>query len=1482
MDDFLELADGTKLKLGMPVKETNVLDQGRQLAEKFSAFMQTGMSNPDEAARDLESERILGIEPGTLTQNPELRQQAFAATKVAQQNPDTWDAFAKDNPKTANWLNQGGNIAVAHDDTQALSGIEKAFRVVSDAYRAGELNTELSKLGFADWQGQLTDDKKERMKRIHNELGSMSNRTPLSPYSLEGATNTAVGMAPMFIAAAKRGLKIGLPAAGVAASMSGPGAIPAAAAAGSAGFAAGTMMDLAEQFAGSSYLALKQLRSADNTPINENAARIGAMFIGIASAGLGGVQLRSALKGIPGAEKILDTFLNTAAKEQLTQPALSQAMYDFGVGLIKTAAEQSAVMAGFKGTELLGEQMAVQLTNQTIVNRDQRPAWEQIGTAAAEFFPAGMIIGLPGRTMGLGRDIMAKQRAENNAKILTDLSAAVQGSKLPERSLTASQEYFRSMVEDGPVKDIYIPAEEFTTYFQSAKLDPAKVADELGISEQFADALMTGADLKIPMDTALAKLVKPGHFDKLISDMKFNEGDFTLKQIMETHKQAVEDLKKLDEEGQPAELSPRRDEIYNRSVQTLVDGGIPEKDAKIHAQLPAAFAHTMEKRYPGRFNADDFMGKWSVQKVIDDAKRQGETSNEKTLHQPLNMYVDPAEKVNVVDVSNKKSLHITSANAKKFIEAWKDIEFINTETGWKASLSKTDADHAFWSSDITGRHNTTRKKSLSALDELIAQAARIETYDNKKTGKNKKETDLIHRFYVPVNNKGKLSTVRIVMVEKDGVSKVKNIEVYDVIKERTDPAATSKEVPKSTTNTAADDMAESVPNTITIRQMLANVKDANGNPYFDANGNPVYHQGSKIPTTARETLEANFPVYAAKPEALDIAERAINSTLAFGQKPIETAANAIPTEPAQGPRKLSETLGLGFMRSLVRDGVATMVGKTVRTPHELGVAAQVLRHPGYETMHIIFVKNGKVVHHEAVSSRLPDQSSLLAEGQSYGQFLMNIHTRIITNQADGYYFVHNHPSGKPEPSREDINLTRYVGNTKDGTGSIQNPVYQGFKGHVVINSGKFAVIDRDGNIRIDTLKTKKGEQLLVPEIPHELLGTNINDPKQTAVLAKSIQMDPNQSVVFYLNTKNEVRGIQVVSDAVFGKGGKTAERYLRYAARAFGSTNAVVVTGNQKTYAASKELIKRASLLDAYHVDLAATARENGTPYVDDGKSWIGLKRPDAAKRVLEEQRSYEPKNTVTAYKLFRTKKSDPGKIYPLFIGKNEPTPIGEWVPAEHIPTKGYAERPGWHAGILPMAPHLRNKDGKIAEDRVWAEVEVPADVDWQPEADQTKTRDIRDKVPTDGHYRFKTNKMQGGAWIIGGAVKVKRILNNEDVAKILGDAGETDAIAAEQVADPSIFGHFQDRIFNQGEKPRGSISFNDTGEALIRLFVRNDKKASFDQSTFAHEGAHLYLETLRGLAEAADAPEELKKRLGRHPRLYRRKRKRIAHDRKP
>ena len=63
---------------------------------------------------------------------------------------------------------------------------------------------------------------------------------------------------------------------------------------------------------------------------------------------------------------------------------------------------------------------------------------------------------------------------------------------------------------------------------------------------------------------------------------------------------------------------------------------------------------------------------------------------------------------------------------------------------------------------------------------------------------------------------------------------------------------------------------------------------------------------------------------------------------------------------------------------------------------------------------------------------------------------------------------------------------------------------------------------------------------------------------------------------------------------------------------------------------------------------------------------------------------------TVKGWKLLRVRRD--GTLGPLFINRRQVLPYGVWLEAEDHPTKGYRHRPGWHATLKPVAPHLSMK----------------------------------------------------------------------------------------------------------------------------------------------------------------------------------------------
>jgi hypothetical protein len=214
------------------------------------------------------------------------------------------------------------------------------------------------------------------------------------------------------------------------------------------------------------------------------------------------------------------------------------------------------------------------------------------------------------------------------------------------------------------------------------------------------------------------------------------------------------------------------------------------------------------------------------------------------------------------------------------------------------------------------------------------------------------------------------------------------------------------------------------------------------------------------------------------------------------------------------------------------------------------------------------------------------------------------------------------------------------------------------------------------------------------------------------------------------------------------------------------------------------------------------TAEELAAAYpsksTDDSKHGTDAQpEADPPKQKFSLRRKEDPKKTVKAYKLFRMDKNQPGKIFPLFVDANTPVEMGVWIDAIEGEMKGdkvkskigpLAYRPGWHAGDVPVATHIGGKSDSTltAPDRrpdnhVWAEVEMAADRDWQTIANERGTNKdgklipvrahITDQLPVDGYYRYKTNSNMTGNWLIGGSMKVTRLLSDFEVMAINGES---------------------------------------------------------------------------------------------------------------
>ncbi len=271
---------------------------------------------------------------------------------------------------------------------------------------------------------------------------------------------------------------------------------------------------------------------------------------------------------------------------------------------------------------------------------------------------------------------------------------------------------------------------------------------------------------------------------------------------------------------------------------------------------------------------------------------------------------------------------------------------------------------------------------------------------------------------------------------------------------------------------------------------------------------------------------------------------------------------------------------------------------------------------------------------------------------------------------------------------------------------------------------------------------------------------------------------------------------------------------------------------------------------------------------------------------------SYKPTNTVKAYKLFRVKNN---KLYPLFVDANRSLPVGKWLEAEagELTNKGkvkssigaLAFRPGWHSGDLPLATHI---GGKVDPDtgsrvkgsmppnvrennQVWAEIEVPADFDWQsvaisraplvksgPNKGKPNAREahITDQLPSKGYYKYKTNSNMTGSWLISGELKINRVLSDAEVRSINDAAGTADLVRDYELP------YFK---ADETQAPATAGSYEDTG-----VYYHGSSSATNIEGDWSTSDANIYGSGFYTTTSKEVAQSYTKKGRGSEPTVYR------------
>lgn len=237
---------------------------------------------------------------------------------------------------------------------------------------------------------------------------------------------------------------------------------------------------------------------------------------------------------------------------------------------------------------------------------------------------------------------------------------------------------------------------------------------------------------------------------------------------------------------------------------------------------------------------------------------------------------------------------------------------------------------------------------------------------------------------------------------------------------------------------------------------------------------------------------------------------------------------AVRGAAAQALRVLRRTgtlLGRALSGGLAENQRATLVGQVAETPEDLATLAQVYRDPRFETFRVIFTEpDGRIVSQVGLTSRLPG-STVAIIGEDHRTYFKKLGMAARASGATGFYMLHNHPSGLATPSAADEEITRlYSRSLGWGLNGLD------FKGHVVIDTNQFSVIDGSGKW---SLKHKDFGAIEPYANGGDYGGVQITSPAAAAEFSKRLQVDGDAVTLIMLTSRLRISGVTSIPAAVF-------------------------------------------------------------------------------------------------------------------------------------------------------------------------------------------------------------------------------------------------------------------------------------------------------------------------------------------------------------
>ena len=229
--------------------------------------------------------------------------------------------------------------------------------------------------------------------------------------------------------------------------------------------------------------------------------------------------------------------------------------------------------------------------------------------------------------------------------------------------------------------------------------------------------------------------------------------------------------------------------------------------------------------------------------------------------------------------------------------------------------------------------------------------------------------------------------------------------------------------------------------------------------------------------------------------------------------------------------------------NLVRTGRVNLIGYALKNDDDIIKLSKIIGNKKFETSRILYTKNGVIVGQDAVTIDIPNVSLVHAEKSDKIAF-EKIKMKMDRVGADGYYMIHNHPSGDSNVSQDDIRACRYYAWNLNG-----------FLGEIVVGKDNFSIITLD-------------KETLEPRVEYKGSFEDdrplLNDWISVIDYLKEMHKEPCNSYVIYADNRLRLISIQRISDKEFND--KNIFHYLSNEKHNNGAVNCYLYTTVEDIY----------------------------------------------------------------------------------------------------------------------------------------------------------------------------------------------------------------------------------------------------------------------------------------------------------------------------